>query len=71
MREVAARCARHRGHGLRARAALDSIGGSEDGFLTTLREIVAKGETSADELLRKFRGEWGGDLTHVLSRIPY
>jgi glutamate--cysteine ligase len=71
LREIAARVLDIAGHGLRSRAALDSIGGSEDGFLTTLREIVAKGETSADELLRKFRGEWGGDLRHVFREYAY
>jgi glutamate--cysteine ligase len=47
------------------------MGASEDGFLHTLRRIVDSGETRADELLRKYRGEWGGDVRKVFSEYAY
>ncbi len=57
--------------GLKSRARLDGMGASEDGFLHTLRRIVDSGETRADELLRKYRGEWGGDVRKVFSEYAY
>jgi glutamate--cysteine ligase len=51
--------------GLAARARLNASGDNETGFLTTLREFVASGESPADRLLRLYGGEWAGDLTHI------
>ncbi|MBV9571103.1 MAG: glutamate--cysteine ligase [Alphaproteobacteria bacterium] len=48
--------------GLRRRANEDSSGTSEEGFLMPLRELVDRGYTRAEELLRKYEGEWAGDL---------
>jgi glutamate--cysteine ligase len=57
--------------GLKGRAAYDAGGASEDGFLQTLRQIVEKNETKAEELLRKFHGEWQGDVTKVFGEYAY
>lgn len=57
--------------GLKNRAELDGMGASEDGFLNTLRHIVDSGETRADELIRKFRTEWNGDVTKVFAEYAY
>jgi glutamate--cysteine ligase len=51
--------------GLRRRASEDAGGTSEEGFLVPLRELADRGYTRADELLRKFRGEWNGDLSRL------
>ena len=44
--ELARRMLEIASHGLRARAALDSAGASEDGFLQPLQELVDRGYTS-------------------------
>jgi glutamate--cysteine ligase len=71
VRDLAARTLDIAASGLKARAELDGMGASEDGFLTTLRQIVDRGETRADELLRKFHGAWGGDVTKVFAEYAY
>ena len=71
VRDLAARTLEIAASGLKARAELDGMGASEDGFLSTLRQIVDTGETRADELLRKYRGAWGGDVTKVFTEYAY
>jgi glutamate--cysteine ligase len=44
---------------------------SEEGFLVPLRELVARGYTRAEELLRKFHGEWRGDLTPLFREYNF
>jgi glutamate--cysteine ligase len=60
--ELARRMLELAAHGLQARGALDSSGGTEEGFLQPLQELVERGQTRADELLALYRGEWKGDL---------
>jgi len=57
--------------GLKRRAALDSGGMSEDGFLNPLRELVARGHTRAEELLKNYYGVWGRDLSHVFKEYNF
>ena len=57
--------------GLRARAMLNGMGEDETGFLAPLREIVASGETPAESLLRRYHGEWGGDLSRVYAEESF
>jgi glutamate--cysteine ligase len=57
--------------GLRRRANEDSAGMSEEGFLVPLRELVERGYTRAEELLRKFRGEWSGDLSPLFTEYNF
>ena len=40
----------------RRRAELDGGGMSEDGFLNPLRELVARGYTRAEEMLKNYYG---------------
>jgi hypothetical protein len=42
--------------GLKRRAALDGAGMSEDGFLNPLRELVNRGYTRAEEIVKRMRG---------------
>jgi glutamate--cysteine ligase len=48
--------------GLRRRAREDSIGTTEEGFLQPLIELVERGYTRAEELLRHFEGDWARDM---------
>jgi glutamate--cysteine ligase len=59
--------------GLKARA-MAGVGGllpDESHFLNALQETVADGRTPADELLAKYNGEWGGDLSRIYSEYSY
>jgi glutamate--cysteine ligase len=51
--------------GLSARAALNSSGDNETGFLDPLREVLATGITPAQRLLDRYEGEWGGDVSRI------
>ncbi len=57
--------------GLRRRAHTDSIGATEEGFLQPLFELVNRGYTRAEELLRNFHGPWGGDMAHLFSEYNF
>jgi len=57
--------------GLKRRAQLDSGGMSEDGFLNPLREIVARGYTRAEELLKHYHGEWNRDLSRLFKEYNF
>jgi glutamate--cysteine ligase len=57
--------------GLKRRAALDSGGMSEDGFLNPLRELVARGHTRAEELLKNYHGAWNRDLTPLFKEYNF
>ena len=43
----------------------------ETHFLDALRETVERGETPADEMLAKYDGEWGGDLSRIYADYSY
>jgi len=57
--------------GLKRRGARDAANESEDGFLNPLRALVDRGYTRADELLRRYREEWNGDLTRLFSEYNF
>jgi glutamate--cysteine ligase len=57
--------------GLMRRAAEDSAGMTEDGFLNPLRELVDRGYTRAEELLRRYHGEWKGDLAPLFTEYNF
>jgi len=59
--------------GLKARAR-PGAGGllpDETHFLNTLRESVESGQVPADELLERYRGDWGGDLGRIYGEYSY
>ena len=59
--------------GLKARAK-PGAGGlipDETHFLNALKESIESGQTPADELLAKYNGEWGGDLTRIYEENKY
>ncbi|QGN54378.1 glutamate--cysteine ligase [Novosphingobium sp. Gsoil 351] len=51
--------------GLAARGRLNESGDNETGFLWPLDEIVARGETPAERLLRLYDTEWRGNLSRI------
>ena len=57
--------------GLRRRASLDSAGMSEDGFINPLRELAARGQSRADELLHAFQNEWKGDMSRLFREYNF
>jgi glutamate--cysteine ligase len=59
--------------GLKARARPGSGGmvPDETHFLGALREIVASGQTPADELLERYHGAWSGDLSRIYAEYGY
>jgi glutamate--cysteine ligase len=57
--------------GLAARNRQNSSGDNETGFLDPLREIVASGKTVAEQLLDRYHGPWGGDITRVYDEMSF
>jgi glutamate--cysteine ligase len=57
--------------GLKRRAALDSGGMSEDGFLNPLRELVSRGHTRAEEMLKNYYSVWGRDLAPLFTEYNF
>ncbi|MEM9145433.1 MAG: glutamate--cysteine ligase [Pseudomonadota bacterium] len=57
--------------GLRARARAGDFDRDETHFLSALREIAASGVTPAEEMLARFQGEWGGDLSRIYGEYSY
>jgi len=59
--------------GLKARAR-PGAGGmvpNETHFLNALHESLESGQVPADELLEKYHGEWGGDLSKIYADYSY
>ncbi|WP_418152183.1 glutamate--cysteine ligase [Litorimonas sp. RW-G-Af-16] len=57
--------------GLKARANLNAHGESETVFLQDLDRMVADGQSNADRLIAKFKGEWGGDVMRAYTDCIY
>ncbi|MBN9534184.1 MAG: glutamate--cysteine ligase [Alphaproteobacteria bacterium] len=57
--------------GLKRRAAEDSAGMTEEGFLMPLRELVTRGYTRAEELLMRYNGEWKGDMRPLFTEYNF
>ncbi len=73
MQELARRVLEISHAGLKARAK-PGAGGlvpDETHFLNALHEIVERGESPSEELLAKYNGEWGGDLSRIYAEYSY
>ena len=57
--------------GLHARAKASDFDRDEAHFLNTLRDVVTRRESLAGELLRRYEGAWGGDITRVFGEYSY
>ncbi|SMO58430.1 glutamate--cysteine ligase [Paracoccus laeviglucosivorans] len=60
-------------HGLknRARPGQNGLVPDETHFLNALKESVDSGKVPADELLARYHGEWGGDLSKIYGEYSY
>ena len=57
--------------GLKNRARLNAEGFDETDFLSPLEEIVARGTTSAEEMLKAFNTRWDGSIEPVFLEHSY
>ena len=57
--------------GLTARGYLNTSGDNESGFLDPLRDIVKRGKSPAAQLLDKYHGEWGGDVSRIYEEMSF
>ncbi|MBU6444159.1 MAG: glutamate--cysteine ligase [Alphaproteobacteria bacterium] len=76
VRELARQMLEISAEGLKRRACgdgagLDAAGMSEDGFLNPLRVLVERGYTRADELLRRYREDWKGDIAPLFREYNF
>jgi glutamate--cysteine ligase len=57
--------------GLKARARFNAAGDDESGFLSPLRETLARGITPAGLLLERYRGDWQGDVSRIYEELSF
>ncbi|WP_099866214.1 glutamate--cysteine ligase [Pararhizobium haloflavum] len=57
--------------GLRDRGRLNEDGNDETHFLAPLEEIVARGQTAAEEMLALYHGRWNGSVEPVFDEYAY
>lgn len=57
--------------GLARDARLNSAGRDESVYLEPLEQDVRAGECPADRILRRWSGEWRGDVMHLISATAY
>ena len=57
--------------GLARRKKFDPYGADETRYLLPVEELVDRGETAAEELLRKFHGPWSGSVDPVYTEYAY
>ncbi|HEX7820870.1 MAG TPA: glutamate--cysteine ligase [Sphingobium sp.] len=57
--------------GLTNRARLDAAGNSEAGYLSALDNVVATGKTHAEQMLDRYHGEWGGDVSRAYAEESF
>ena len=55
----------------RARPGAGGLVPDETHFLNALHDIVARGESPSDELLKRFHGDWKGDLSNIYREFSY
>jgi len=69
--ELAHRMVEISAEGLKRRSLQDAAGMTEEGFLVPLRELVSRGYTRAEELLQKYRTDWGRDLKPLFTEYNF
>ena len=58
-------------HGLKRRGRHDWSGADETKYLLPLDELVARGQTRAEEMLEKYQGPWRGSVDPVYEEYAY
>jgi glutamate--cysteine ligase len=71
MLELAKECLILANTGLKRRARLDREGRDETRYLEALGDIVSRGYTPAEELLRRYHGEWRGSVEPIFTEYAY
>jgi glutamate--cysteine ligase len=71
MLELAKECLILANTGLKGRARLDREGRDETRYLEALGDIVSRGYTPAEELLRRYHGEWRGSVEPIFTEYAY
>jgi glutamate--cysteine ligase len=71
VRDIALRAMAIARKGLKARNVEDWEGRNEEHFLDGLDEIVDSGVTSAEAMLARFHGEWGGKIDPIFDEKAY
>lgn len=71
MRDIAAELLTIARRGLEARARAQGLVETESHFLNDLEQVVESGETAADELLRKFRTDWNGQVAPLYDEYSF
>jgi len=57
--------------GLKNRAKINYASQDETIYLEPLRELVASGQTVADDLLARYEGAWKGNIDHIFEEIAF
>lgn len=57
--------------GLAARGEVNSMGDNEVGFLEPLRRIAKSGKSPAHDLMDRYEGPWGGDLSKIYDELSF
>ncbi len=71
LREIAREALAISRRGLAARGRKNGEGSDETGFLAPLDEVVARGTTSAEEMLNAYRTRWGGSIEPAFLEYAY
>ena len=57
--------------GLEKRAVPGGLDADESGFLAAIQEIVDRGESPSEEIVRRFEEEWNGSVEPIYSEYAY
>ena len=57
--------------GLSRRRRLDRSGNDESHFLAPLEDVIERGETPAEDLLKRYHGEWKGSVEPAFAALAY
>ncbi len=71
LREIAREILEIARGGLRRRAYRDAHGHDETVYLAPLFDLVERGQTTAERLLERYRGAWGGSVDPVFIECAY
>ncbi len=71
LREIAREVLTISRKGLANRARLNRDGFDETSFLSPLDEVIARGTTSAEEMVKSFHMRWGGSIEPVFQEYAY
>ena len=71
LREIAREALTISRTGLRNRGRKNRDGYDETHFLSTLNEVVARGTTSAEEMLGAYHMRWGGSIEPAFMEYAY